>query len=59
MTNQEKQLINIAINLARDGWPNEFIWDRLKEHKELFDTPQNNTAESFINSLKKQYTGKN
>lgn len=58
MTSQEKELIDMAIGLAKDGWPSDFIWERLKEHERLFDTVQENTATSFINSLKKQYTGK-
>lgn len=58
MTDKEKTLIKIAIDLARDDWSDEFIFERLAEHERLFDTVQENTATSFINSLKHQYTGK-
>lgn len=58
MTDKEKTLIKIAIDLARDDWSDDFIFERLAEHERLFYTVQDNTAASFIRGLKKQYTGK-
>lgn len=59
MTDKEKELVDYTIKLVKAGWPDDFIWDRVKEKADCYEQKEANTADSYIRGLKSQYTGKN